>query len=167
MDEAADKVRENLLRRRAERRGLRMEKSRRRDRGSLEFGTYQLVRPSDRYYLPESERPEPTVVASTTSEGYGMSLDDIEAWLDARDERQRASDEPFSTYVAVSPDVVAEWQPTGITRSVMVDSRVRVDYGPDGEIVGVLLVDVDQPTVRQYRRNWPGFDLPTERGPVA
>jgi hypothetical protein len=133
MDEAADKVRENLLRRRAERRGLRMEKSRRRDRGSLEFGTYQLVRPSDRYYLPESERPEPTVVASTTSEG----------------------------------DVAAEWQPTGITRSVMVDSRVRVDYGPDGEIVGVLLVDVDQPTVRQYRRNWPGFDLPTERGPVA
>lgn len=38
--ETADKVRENRLRRVAERRGLRLVKSRRRDPGALTFGRY-------------------------------------------------------------------------------------------------------------------------------
>jgi hypothetical protein len=39
-----EKVRENRLRRMAERRGLRIEKSRRRDPGALTYGRYWLLR---------------------------------------------------------------------------------------------------------------------------
>ena len=39
----SDKVRENRLRRMAERQGLILEKSRRRDRRALGFGKYRLV----------------------------------------------------------------------------------------------------------------------------
>jgi hypothetical protein len=39
----ADKVLENRLRRMAERRGLRLEKSRRRDPRAADYGTYQLI----------------------------------------------------------------------------------------------------------------------------
>jgi hypothetical protein len=38
-----DKVRENRLRRMAERRGLRLEKSRRRDPMAADYGTYQII----------------------------------------------------------------------------------------------------------------------------
>jgi hypothetical protein len=43
--DTAGKVRENRLRRAAERRGLRLEKSRRRDPGAIGYGTYQLIDP--------------------------------------------------------------------------------------------------------------------------
>jgi hypothetical protein len=39
----AEKVREDRLRRRAGRQGLRLQKSRRRDPRALDYGTYQLV----------------------------------------------------------------------------------------------------------------------------
>lgn len=39
---SAEKVRENRLRRVAERRGLALTKSRRRDERAVDFGTYQL-----------------------------------------------------------------------------------------------------------------------------
>src|SRR5260370_1270190 len=43
MTDTVEKVRENRLRRVAERRGLRLEKSRRRDSQAIDYGTYQLV----------------------------------------------------------------------------------------------------------------------------
>lgn len=67
---AAHKVRENKLRRAAERQGLKLEKSRRRDPRSIDFGTYRLVDP----------RTNAVTVHSGTSD-YGMSLDDIERAL--------------------------------------------------------------------------------------
>jgi hypothetical protein len=39
------KVRENRLRRMAERQGLRLEKSRRRDPRAVDYGTYRLINP--------------------------------------------------------------------------------------------------------------------------
>lgn len=67
---AAHKVRENKLRRAAERQGLKLEKSRRRDPRSIDFGTYRLV----------DMRTNAVTVHSGTSD-YGMSLDDIERAL--------------------------------------------------------------------------------------
>jgi hypothetical protein len=66
----ADKIRENRLRRMAERQGLQLQKSRRRDPRATEFGTYQLV---DRY--------NDTLAAGGGRNGYGMTLDEIERAL--------------------------------------------------------------------------------------
>jgi hypothetical protein len=66
-----EKVRENRLRRMAERQGLRLEKSRRRDPRAIDYGTYQLVDVYDN-----------TLVAYGRQSGFGLSLDDIEAQLD-------------------------------------------------------------------------------------
>ncbi len=67
---SADKIRENRLRRMAERQGLAVQKSRRRDPRAYDFGTYMLVDPVAN-----------AVVASGLHSGYGMSLDDVERYL--------------------------------------------------------------------------------------
>ncbi len=72
----AEKIRENRLRRMAERQGLAVQKSRRRDPHAYDFGTYMLVDPASN-----------TVVACGLQSGYGMSLDDIERYL-RDDERE-------------------------------------------------------------------------------
>jgi hypothetical protein len=64
------KVRENRLRRVAERQGLRLVKSRRRDPRAIDYGTFGLVDPATN-----------TLVAGSASTGYGLSLDDIEEQL--------------------------------------------------------------------------------------
>ena len=65
-----DKVRENKLRRMAERQGLRLEKSRRRDPRAYDYGTYQLVDANTNW-----------LVASNHNTGYGLDLDEVEAVL--------------------------------------------------------------------------------------
>ena len=65
-----DKVRENRLRRAAQRQGLTLAKSRRRDPRAYDWGTYMLV-----------DAQTGAVVASGARSGYMMSLDDIEAEL--------------------------------------------------------------------------------------
>jgi hypothetical protein len=65
-----EKIRENRLRRMAERQGLKLEKSRRRDPRATGYGTYMLVDP-DRN----------TIVAGDRNSGYGMSLEEIEKAL--------------------------------------------------------------------------------------
>jgi hypothetical protein len=64
------KVRENRLRRMAERQGLALHKSRRRDPLALDYGTYQLVDPYRN-----------ALVAGDTNHGYGLDLDDVEEHL--------------------------------------------------------------------------------------
>ena len=64
------KVRENRARRAAERQGLRLVKSRRRDPHALGYGTFGLV----------DAETGASVVAST-SDGVGMTLDAIEGVL--------------------------------------------------------------------------------------
>jgi hypothetical protein len=66
----ADKVRENRLRRGAERQGLRLVKSRRRDPRAVGYGTYMLV-----------DAHTAAMVAKGLPDGYGLSLDDIERQL--------------------------------------------------------------------------------------
>jgi hypothetical protein len=61
------KVYENRLRRMAERQGLRLEKSRRRDPRAIDYGTYHLIDPQT-----------DSIVAGSVSSGYGLSLDEIE-----------------------------------------------------------------------------------------
>jgi len=63
----AEKVRENRLRRMANRQGLALQKSRRRDPYALEYGNYWLVNPQ--------------VNAVIAGGKVGVSLDDVEEWL--------------------------------------------------------------------------------------
>ena len=67
------KVRENRLRRMAERQGLALEKSRRRDPYALDYGTYQIVDPDTS-----------GLVASGLDSGFGMTLDEVEKWLTSK-----------------------------------------------------------------------------------
>jgi len=67
----AEKIRENYLRRRADRRGWALMKSRRRDPQAYDYGTYMLV-----------ERNRNRVIAAgPVGRGYGLTLDEIEAVL--------------------------------------------------------------------------------------
>lgn len=59
----ADKVRENRLRRAAERQGLRLVKSRRRDPRALDYGRWEILNGDGR---PVTD---------------GLTLDDVEAYL--------------------------------------------------------------------------------------
>ena len=70
MTNAEDKVLENRLRRVATRRGLRLEKSRRRDKNAIDYGGYMLV---DAY--------SNTVVAGASNYAYDCTLADIEREL--------------------------------------------------------------------------------------
>ena len=63
-------VRENRARRMADRQGLRLEKSRRRDPRALTFGTYQLV-----------DEVSNTLVLGDVSRGYGLDLEAVEKYL--------------------------------------------------------------------------------------
>jgi hypothetical protein len=66
-----EKVRENRLRRMADRQGLRLEKSRRRDPRAIDYGMYTLVDPHTN-----------TIVAGTEGTGRpNFSLDDVDNWL--------------------------------------------------------------------------------------
>ncbi len=65
----SNKVRENRIRRMAERQGLILAKSRRRDHMALDYGKYALVNDSN------------CVVYGSASCGYDADLDDIEEFL--------------------------------------------------------------------------------------
>ena len=68
----AEKIRENRLRRMAERQGLQLMKSRRRDPRAIDYGTYMLTNPSTN-----------TLALWGNPDGYGLTLDEIEAALTA------------------------------------------------------------------------------------
>lgn len=71
MTSEADKVRENRLRRAAERQGLQLVKSRRRDPRAMDYGTYMLTDPATN-----------TVVVGTAATGRSeWTLDDVEDYL--------------------------------------------------------------------------------------
>lgn len=63
---ADSKVTENRLRRAAERQGLQLQKSRRRDPRAVDFGTYGLVDPATK-----------TLVAGDSNTGYGLTLAEV------------------------------------------------------------------------------------------
>lgn len=65
-----DKVRENRLRRMAERQGVQLKKSRRRDLRALDYGGWMIV--DTRFN---------GVVAGGSPNAFSMSLEDVEAWL--------------------------------------------------------------------------------------
>jgi hypothetical protein len=65
-----EKVRENRLRRMAERQGLRLEKSRRRDPRAIDFGMYMLI-----------DAQTNTVVAGADTGRHSYTLDDVEHYL--------------------------------------------------------------------------------------
>jgi hypothetical protein len=77
-EEQEVKVRENRLRRAAERQGLRLEKSRRRDSHALGYGTYQLVDANTNALVAHG-------LPSTRAGAYGLTLDDVEQELTSRD----------------------------------------------------------------------------------
>lgn len=66
----SEKVRENRLRRMAERQGLALQKSRRRDPRAIDYDMYILVDPSTN-----------TVVAGLVEGRAAFTIDEIEDWL--------------------------------------------------------------------------------------
>lgn len=68
--DTTEKTRENRLRRMAERQGLKLERSRRRDPRASDYGTYRLVNPETN-----------TIEAYGGYCDYGMTLDEIERSL--------------------------------------------------------------------------------------
>jgi hypothetical protein len=73
MSSESEKVRENRLRRMADRQGFRLEKSRRRDHRALDFGRYYLVTTGGTSFR--------TVIGRLADGRHGMTLDDVEAFL--------------------------------------------------------------------------------------
>jgi hypothetical protein len=67
---AADKIRENRARRAAERQGLTLVKSRRRDPRALGYGRFMLT-----------DSRTGAVVAQGSERGHGLTLDQIEDYL--------------------------------------------------------------------------------------
>ena len=75
----SEKIRENRLRRMADRQGLRLVKSRRRDPRAVDYGGYMLV-----------DIATNAVVAGTGAIGRPhWSLDDVEEWLTGGDDDAR------------------------------------------------------------------------------
>jgi hypothetical protein len=71
MVEGEEKVRENRLRRMAQRQGLALVKSRRRDPRAIDYGAYMLVDPHN----------SNAVVAGSGPVGPDLDLDAVEAFL--------------------------------------------------------------------------------------
>lgn len=72
LDRMSEKVRENRLRRMAERQGLRLTKTRRRDRLAFDYGTWGLRDATTDDIVVGDERRK---------HGYGYTLDEIERYL--------------------------------------------------------------------------------------
>ena len=68
-----EKVRENRLRRMAHRQGMRVEKSRTRDRRGLEYDKYKIV----------NIATDSTVAGRSAFPSYTLSLDEVEGYLQA------------------------------------------------------------------------------------
>ena len=68
-----DKTREITLRRAAERQGLILSKSRRRDPRAQDYGTYGIA-----------DATTKSLIAGNPATGYGLSLDGVEDFLVAR-----------------------------------------------------------------------------------
>ena len=68
--DTAEKTRETRLRRMAERQGLALHKSRRRDWRALDFGTYGLY-----------DARNNTLEVGDSSTGFGLTIDEVEASL--------------------------------------------------------------------------------------
>lgn len=65
-----EKVRENRLRRMAQRQGYRLEKSRRRDPRAYDYEGWMIV-----------DADTNSVVAGATPNAYSLSVDEVEDWL--------------------------------------------------------------------------------------
>jgi hypothetical protein len=84
-----EKVRENRLRRMAERQGFALHKKRRHDTRALDYGEVWL-----RVVAPISERSDDAWIGPFRDEGGRSALDQVEEWLTADDE-DRWSDERY------------------------------------------------------------------------
>ena len=67
----SEKVRENRLRKKADRMGYRLVKSRRRDVDAIDYGLYAIV------YADHGG----TIHAQGVCSPYALTLDEVEAWL--------------------------------------------------------------------------------------
>lgn len=72
---AAEKVREDRLRRQLARMGFKLMRSRARDKRDLTFGGYQVV---------HMETNQLVVGMGNLNRGYSLNLDQVEAWTNGR-----------------------------------------------------------------------------------
>jgi hypothetical protein len=137
--DAEEKVREARLRRMAERQGLYLQKSRRRDPLALDYGGYQLIDPGSSLL----------VFGELAGRGFGASLDGIEDYL-RRPRADRHSDRAVSNGqgsagVVVERVPVPEWANDLLLRRLdqadllILPQRVRDGRGEyrDADLQGV------------------------------
>ena len=122
----SEKVRENALRRMADRRGVRLERSRRRDPAATDFGTYRIVCPN-RWREVEGGDALP-------------SLDAVAAWLEADAKRELVIVPRVSWTVTLSNVTLgARWGDVDLEDSVdLFDVQLPVSLP-----VGVSPEDID------------------------
>jgi hypothetical protein len=111
-----EKVRENRVRRMAERRGLHLEKSRRRDPQAVDYGTYQLI--------------DPGINAVVSIGGGPLSLDEAEAQIRGLSTFRRAEpgehiDAEAGVVITVKPGVVLDIARTGQKLIAQEDGSLR------------------------------------------
>jgi hypothetical protein len=112
----SEKVREDRLRRMAERRGLRLEKSRRRDPMAIDYGTFHLIEIASN---------------SVASLGGGpLSIDDVERQLRGgngfgRAEAGQQIDAEAGSYITVKPGAVLDIAVTGQHFIAQADGSLR------------------------------------------
>jgi hypothetical protein len=137
--DAEQKVREARLRRMAERQGLYLQKSRRRDPLALDYNGYQLIDP----------RSNALVFGELAGHGFGASLDDVEVYLkrphaDRRPDRT-VSNGQSSAGVVVESVPVPDWANDLLLREsdpadlLILPQRVRDGRGEYGleDVAGV------------------------------
>ena len=126
--EATGRTREDRLRRRAKRQGLRLVKSRRRDPQAADYGRYALIDPAGS-----------PVLGRGTDGSYPMTLDDVEAWLTSlgrttagQDPGHRTADGAYEwtmhreggepvTFRHMAPDPITHfYQPAAVNEPILV-----------------------------------------------
>jgi len=123
----ADKVRENRLRRMAERQRLVLQKARRRDPNAWDYDTYQLVDPALGAIVFQD---------FVVGHGYGLSLDDVEAYLSERAERR-----PTLPEAAVRRTQANGFIPRGSRAQNLWKMHVLMSYSSFGTPIGQAVED--------------------------
>lgn len=98
LDMGEEKVRENLARRRAQRQGLRLERSRSRDPRATDYGTYQLV-----------DVRTNVIESYGLQSGYGLTLEEVEQQLDGGTPMRNGS----YPRIDALQDLIKEWTAAG------------------------------------------------------
>lgn len=138
-------MRENRVRRMAERQRLALQKARRRDPNAWDYGTYQLV-----------DVDNNTIVLHNfaVGQGYGLGLDEIEAFLSERAERRPTLEEATERRSQANLLI-----PRGSFRQGSWKNRVLISYANFGTTIRQAVEDATLAERAEDPKFEPQYDL--------